>query len=108
MQAFLDKSTICNEKQGNKQFQPKFGKIDLQKYTLFYFLSTIYNFFGPKYHLQSTCFNPLWSTIYNENNGQIYNLQFDLTNGSQPKIKMKMYDDLNFFLKKNGRRLQSK
>ena len=36
-------------------------------------------FLAQKLHLQSTCFKPLRSTIYNENNGQIYNLQFDLT-----------------------------
>ena len=42
-----------------------------------YLQSTI--FLAQKNHLQSTCFSPLWSTIYNENKGQIYNLQFDLT-----------------------------
>ena len=79
MNLILDKSTIYNKNKWNIQFEPTFGKIGLQIYNFFDFLSTIYNFFSPKNHLQSTCFNPLWSTIYNENKGQIYNLQFDLT-----------------------------
>ena len=58
-QSVLDKSTIYNEKQRNKQFKPKSGKIYLQIYTFCGFLSTIYKKFAQHYHLQSTCFNPL-------------------------------------------------
>ena len=55
-QQVLDKSTIYNEKQRNKQFKPKSGKIYLQIYTFCGFLSTIYN-------LQKIC-PTLSSTIY--------------------------------------------
>ena len=47
-------------------------------YILVYNLQST-NFPTQKYHLQSTCLCPLRSTIYNENYGRIYNLQFDLT-----------------------------
>jgi hypothetical protein len=45
----------------------------LQVYTFFYLYST--SFPVQNYHLEFKCFNHLWSTIYNENKGQIYNLQ---------------------------------
>ena len=47
MQLILDKSTFYNKNKWNIKFEPKFGKIGLQIYNLFDFLSTIYNFFGP-------------------------------------------------------------
>ena len=67
------------ERKSNLQLLTKLGEIYLQIYTFFDFLSTIYNFLGQKNHLQSSFFKPLWSTIFNENKSQIYNLQFDLT-----------------------------
>jgi hypothetical protein len=76
MQLILDESIIYNKNKLKIQFEPKFGEIGLQIYIFFKFL--IYKNVGPKNHLQSTCFSPLGSTIYNENNGKIYNLQFDL------------------------------
>ena len=67
------------ERKSNLQLLTKLGEIYLQIYTFFDFLSTIYNFLGQRNHLQSSFLKPLWSTIFNENKSQIYNLQFDLT-----------------------------
>ena len=66
-------------------FNKSLGENNLLIYTFYWFLSTIYNFVGQKYHPQSTCFISIWSTIYDENNGQIYNLSPPPSNPSVKK-----------------------
>ena len=75
----FDKSTIYNEKQVISTILTKVGRHFSRNLhiSISYLQST--NFTAQKCNLQSTCFDPLWSTIYNENKGQIINMQIGLT-----------------------------
>ena len=73
-------STIYNIKSEKSTILTKVGIFSSTNLHIFWsYICNLQVFQSKKYHLQSTSFWPLLSTICNKNKGQIYNLQIDLT-----------------------------